>query len=251
MPDAWEYPWYAAWDLGFHCVTMAMIDPAFAKKQLLRLMSSLYQHPHGQVPAYEWDFSDTNPPVLAWAAWQVYHLDADLTGSKDVGFLSSIFRGLLTCLTNWLTTEDPAGDDLFGGGFLGMDNIGIFNRDEPLPTGGRLVQSDGTAWVAHMALQMAEIALELSQTRHGYTDDIEKMLLNFTVLTSVLESGRGGVSLWNDSAGFYCDAIVEPDGAATQLGVISMQALIPVLACAAIPVGGDSLVEAPAWARRP
>ncbi len=236
MPDAWEYPWYASWDMGFHCVTMALIDPHFAKRQLNHMLSSLYQHPHGQLPAYEWNFSDTNPPVLAWAAWQVYILDAEMSGKPDVNFLAKVFRGLISSLTNWLTTEDPAGNDLFAGGFLGMDNIGIFNRDNPLPTGGHLVQSDGTAWVAHMALQMAEMALELSRHFHGYTDVIEKMVLNFAIVSSVLESGRDGVSLWNDDAGFYCDAIVHADGSASQLGVISLQALIPVLACAAIPV---------------
>ncbi|MCB0914510.1 MAG: glucosidase [Actinobacteria bacterium] len=246
MPDAWEYPWYASWDMGFHCVTMALIDPRFAKHQLNHMLSSLYQHPHGQLPAYEWNFSDTNPPVLAWAAWQVYILDAEMSGTPDVNFLAKIFRGLISSLTNWLTTEDPAGDDLFAGGFLGMDNIGIFNRDTPLPTGGHLVQSDGTAWVAHMALQMAEMALELSRHSHGYTDMIEKMLLNFAIVSNVLETGRDGVSLWNDDAGFYCDAIVHPDGSATQLGVISLQAVIPMLACAAIPVETGS---GPGYAR--
>lgn len=236
MPDAWEYPWYASWDMGFHAVTMALIDPHFAKNQVNHMLSSLYQHPHGQLPAYEWNFSDTNPPVLAWAAWQIYTLDAEMTGTPDVNFLAKVMRGLIACLTNWLTTEDPDGNDLFAGGFLGMDNIGVFNRDNPLPTGGHLVQSDGTAWVAHMSLQMAEMALELSRHHRGYNDVIEKMLLNFAIVSNVLESGRDGVSLWNDDAGFYCDAIVHPDGSATQLGVISLQALIPMLACAAIPV---------------
>ena len=236
MPDAWEYPWYASWDMGFHCVTMALVDPHFAKKQLHRMLSSLYQHPHGQVPAYEWNFSDTNPPVLAWAAWMIYNLDRDANGTDDDTFLATAYRGLLTCLTNWLTTEDPAGNDLFAGGFLGMDNIGIFNRDDPLPTGGQLVQSDGTAWVAQMALQMTQMALELSVHQHGYGDDIEKTLLNFAIVANGLEHGRDGVSLWNDETGFYCDAIVHPDGGTTQLGVISLQSVIPLLACAAVPV---------------
>ena len=236
MPDAWEYPWYASWDMGFHCVTMALVDPHFAKKQLKHMLSSLYQHPHGAVPAYEWNFADTNPPVLAWAAWMVYSLDSDSTGKADVDFLDSTFRGLLTNLTNWLTTQDPEGNDLYGGGFLGMDNIGIFNRDEALPTGGRLEQIDGTAWVAQMALQMAEMALELSRFRRGWSDVIEKMLLNFAIVTTVLEEGRDGISLWNDDIGFYCDAIVTPDGNVSQLGVISLQAIVPMLACAAIPL---------------
>ena len=236
MPDAWEYPWYATWDSAFHIVTLALVDPHFAKQQVILLSSSLYQHPHGELPAYEWDFSNTNPPVLAWAAWQVYLLDAATTGRKDVDFLSTAYRGLLLCLTSWLNTQDPLGKDLFAGGFLGMDNIGIFNRDHPLPTGGQLVQSDGTAWVAQLVVQMAEIALELSRHQPGYDTDLERLLLDFAMMCSALENGRDGVSLWNEEAGFYCDAIVHPDGSATQLSVVSMQSLIPVLASASVPV---------------
>ena len=238
MPDAWEYPWYAAWDLAFHAVTMAMVDPAFAKKQVIYMLSSLYQHPHGEVPAYEWDFSNTNPPTLAWAAWEIYLLDKAATGKPDLGFLGTAYRGLFSCLQSWLNTQDPLGKDLYAGGFLGMDNIGVFNRDDPLPTGGQLVQSDGTAWVAQMVIQMGEIALELRKHYPGYETDIEKLLLDFAIMSSALESGRDGVSLWNDDVGFYCDAIVNPDGSHNQLGVVSMQALIPVLANAAIPAVG-------------
>lgn len=243
MPDAWEYPWYAAWDMGFHCVTMAMIDPTFAKSQLLTMLSSLYQHPHGSVPAYEWNFNDTNPPVLAWAAWQTYQIDAVITGKADIAFLASAFRNMLSCLTNWLVTEDATGTDIYGGGFLGMDNIGIFNRDEPLPTGGQLVQSDGTAWVAQMVIQMAQMALELSRHQRGYTNDIEKLLLDFSIVTNVLEHGRDGVSLWNEDTGFYCDAIVFPEGGSTQLGVISLQAVVPLLAVASVPVRGQRMAN--------
>ncbi len=239
MPDAWEYPWYAAWDLAFHAVTMALVDAPFAKKQVIYMLSSLYQHPHGEVPAYEWDFSNTNPPVLAWATWQIYVLDAASTGEPDIGFLGTAYRGLLSCLNSWLNTKDPLGKDLYAGGFLGMDNIGVFNRDHPLPTGGNLVQSDGTAWVAHLIMQMAEIALELRRHYPGYDNDIEKLLLDFAILSSALEHGRDGVSLWNDEVGFYCDSIVDPDGGHNQLGVVSMQALIPLLAVAAIGVAKD------------
>lgn len=240
MPDAWEYPWYAAWDLAFHAVTLAMVDPAFAKKQIIYMLSSLYQHPHGEVPAYEWDFSNTNPPTLAWAAYEVYRLDAASSGEPDFDFLATAYRGLLTCLTSWLNTQDPLGKNLYAGGFLGMDNIGVFNRDHPLPTGGQLVQSDGTAWVAQMVIQMGEIALELRRSYPGYLNDIEKLLLDFAILSTALESGRDGVSLWNDDVGFYCDAIVHPDGSHNQLGVVSMQALIPVLATVAVPAVGIS-----------
>ena len=240
MPDAWEYPWYAAWDLGFHCVTMALVDPHFAKMQILRILSSLYQHPHGQIPAYEWNFSDTNPPVLAWAAWQVYLIEAASGGEPDSDFLATAFRGLLSSLTNWLTTQDPAGEDLFSGGFLGMDNIGVFNRDEPLPTGGVLVQSDGTAWVAEFALQLAEIASELTKGDPGYVADLERLLLIFSIVSNVLERGRDGVSLWNEEVGFYGDVIVQPDGVTTQLGVISLQAVVPILATVAVPRPADA-----------
>ena len=241
MPDAWEYPWYATWDSAFHIATIAMVDPNFAKQQTLLLTSSLYQHPHGELPAYEWDFSNTNPPVLAWAAWQVYLLDAASTGVPDRGFLAAAYRGLLLCLTSWMNTQDPLGKDLFAGGFLGMDNIGIFNRDHQLPTGGQLVQSDGTAWVAQLVGQMAEIALELSRHAPGYDTDLERLLLDFAMMCSALEKGRDGVSLWNDDAGFYCDAIAHPDGSATQLGVISMQSLIPILATVAVAVDTEGV----------
>ena len=234
MPDAWEYPWYAAWDLAFHAVTMAMVDAPFAKKQVIYMMSSLYQHPHGEIPAYEWDFSNTNPPTLAWAAWQVYLMDAAATGTPDIGFLATAYRSLLSNLNSWLNTKDPLGKDLFAGGFLGMDNIGVFNRDHPLPTGGQLVQSDGTAWVAQYVIQLAEIALELRRFYPGYENDIEKLLLDFAIMSSALENGRDGVSLWNDDVGFYCDSIVHPDGTHNQLGVVSMQALIPLLAVISI-----------------
>ncbi|MFI0433691.1 MAG: MGH1-like glycoside hydrolase domain-containing protein, partial [Candidatus Nanopelagicales bacterium] len=245
MPDAWEYPWYAAWDLGFHAVTIAMIDPAFAKQQCLLMLSSLYQHPHGEVPAYEWDFSNANPPVLAWAVWQIYLLDAASSADSvgDVGFLATAYRQLLTYLSSWLNTKDPLGKDLYAGGFLGMDNIGIFNRDHALPTGGQLVQSDGTAWVAHLVIQMAEIALELNRHAPGYPQDIEKMLLDFAIVTDSLEHGRDGVSLWNHDVGFYCDAIVQADGSQSQLGVISMQALIPLFALATVQVAQPGFDE--------
>ncbi len=240
MPDAWEYPWYAAWDMGFHAVTMALVDSAFAKRQITLMLSSLYQHPHGQIPAYEWNFSDTNPPVLAWAAWQIYLVDYRVTGVADTNFLATAFRALLISLTEWFNTKDPAGDDLFAGGFLGMDNIGVFNRDEPLPTGGRLAEVDGTAWVAQMALQLTEIAVELSHTHHGYRADISKLLLDFTIVANVLEKGIDGYSLWNDDDGFYGDVIVNADGSSTQLGVISLQSVIPLLACISMPVNQTS-----------
>src|SRR5262249_24261789 len=161
--------------------------------QLQTLFSALYQHPHGKVPAYEWNFSDTNPPVHAWAVWQVYLLDSLLGGKSDIDFLASMFRSLWMSLTEWLNTEDPAGNDIFGGAFLGMDNIGVFNRDEPLPDGGFLGEVDGTAWVAEMVLQMIQIADELSRTRIGYRTDIAKLILDFSVLANIMEVGVDGV----------------------------------------------------------
>ena len=168
MPDAWEYPWYAAWDMGFHCVTMALVDPVFAKKQIHTMLSSLYQHPHGQTPAYEWNFSDTNPPVLAWAAWQVYLVDCAVNRRSDIDYLATTFRALLISLTEWLHTKDPAGNDLFGGGFLGWTTSEVFNRDEPRQLAGNWFRSMAPAWVAQMALQMIEIAVELSRAHGGY-----------------------------------------------------------------------------------
>lgn len=236
MPDAWEYPWFAAWDLAFHCVTMAFIDSEFAKQQTLLLLTSTTQHPHGQIPAYEWSFGDTNPPVNAWAAWQVYQMDKAHTGRGDVDFLSEAYRALLVNMTWWLNQQDSEDRGVFGGGFLGMDNIGVFDRDQPLPMGGILDQVDGTAWMATMTLQMLEISIELSQFDPGYEAMFGRWVWNAWLISRALERGVDQVSLWNDDTGFYNDVIETADGSVQPLEVISLQGLVPLFASISIPL---------------
>ena len=163
MPDKWEYPWYAAWDLAFHCISLAIVDPDFAKDQLILLLREWYMHPNGQLPAYEWAFGDVNPPVHAWAAWRVYKIERRVRGKRDRGFLESVFHKLLLNFTWWVNRKDPEGNNIFQGGFLGLDNIGVFDRSTPLPTGGHLEQSDGTSWMGMYCLNMLAIALELAK----------------------------------------------------------------------------------------
>jgi hypothetical protein len=236
MPDAWEYPWFAAWDLAFHAVTMAMIDPEFAKQQVLVLLTSTTQHPHGQIPAYEWSFGDTNPPVHAWAAWQVYQLDKRMRGVPDVAFLARAYRAVTLDVMWWLNQKDDRNRGVFGGGFLGMDNIGVFDRDQPLPTGGRLDQVDGTAWMAALTMHMLEITIELSQHDPGFLSMLGRWLWDGWLIAGALDGNRGGVSLWNEGTGFYHDVIELPDGSASSLEVFSMQGLVPLFAGISIPV---------------
>jgi hypothetical protein len=243
MPDAWEYPWFAAWDLAFHCVAVALIDPDFAKEQVLILLSSLYQHPHGQIPAYEWSFGDTNPPVHAWAAWQVYQLDRRAKGTGDRDFLSSAYRAVTLDVMWWLNQKDGENRGVFGGGFLGMDNIGVFDRDEPLPTGGMLDQVDGTAWMATLVLQMLEITIELSHHDPGYLRMFGRWVWDGWLIANALEKGAGHVSFWNEETGFYHDVIEFPDGSAQSLEVFSMQSVVPLFACISIPVEATAALE--------
>ena len=240
MPDAWEYPWFAAWDLAFHCVTMALIDPDYAKEQVLLLLTSLTQHPHGQIPAYEWSFGDTNPPVHAWAAWQVYQLDRAARGTGDTGFLSKAYRAVTLDLMWWLNQKDDRNRGVFGGGFLGMDNIGVFDRDQPLPTGGTLDEVDGTAWMATLALQMLEITVELSSTDPGIEPMFGRWVWDAWLVANALEKGAGHVSFWNDGTGFYHDVIEMPDSSAQSLEVFSMQAIVPLFAGISIPASSAS-----------
>ncbi len=244
MPDAWEYPWYAAWDLGFHCVTMAMIDPDFAKDQVLLLLSSVFQHPHGQIPAYEWSFGDTNPPVHAWAAWQVYQLDRRAKGIGDFAFLSQSYRAVTLDVVWWLNQKDADNRGIFGGGFLGMDNIGVFDRDQPLPTGGKLAQVDGTSWVATLVLQMLEITVELAKLEPGYDRMFGRWVWDGWLVANALEKGSGNVSLWNEETGFYHDVIEMPDGSAHSLEVFSMQSIVPLFASISIPLTAHLELEA-------
>jgi hypothetical protein len=188
MPDTWEYPWFAAWDLAFHCIPLALVDPDFAKKQLILLLREWYMHPNGQVPAYEWAFGDVNPPVHAWAAWRVYKIEKRTTGKADRDFLERVFHKLLLNFTWWVNRKDSEGHNVFQGGFLGLDNIGVFDRSSPLPTGGHLEQSDGTAWMGMYCLNMMMMALELARGNHAYEDVATKFFEHFLSIADALNN---------------------------------------------------------------
>jgi hypothetical protein len=231
MPDKWEYPWYAAWDLAFHTVSIALIDPEWAKRQLLLLLREWYMHPNGQLPAYEWELGDVNPPVHAWAAWQVYQITRDATGQADIGFLERVFHKLLLNFTWWVNRKDTDGNNVFQGGFLGLDNIGVFNRSKPLPMAGQLEQADGTAWMAMYSLNMLAIALELARTKPAYEDVATKFFEHFIYIAAAFYSmGSQDVSLWDEEDGFFYDVLHAPDGAFIPLRVRSFVGLIPLLA---------------------
>ncbi len=231
MPDNWEYPWFAAWDLSFHAVTLALIDPAFAKAQLLLLTREWYMHPNGQLPAYEWRFGDVNPPVHAWAAWRVYQIDRRMTGRGDLGFLERTFHKLLLNFTWWVNRKDLDGANVFQGGFLGLDNIGLFDRDAPLPGGAHLGQADGTAWMGMFCLNMLAIALELAHHDIVYEDIATKFFEHFLYIAGALNNlGGAGVSLWDDEDGFYYDVLHFDSGEVMPLRVRSLVGLIPLLA---------------------
>jgi hypothetical protein len=231
MPDKWEYPWYAAWDLAFHCIPLALVDPDFAKEQLVLMLREWYMHPNGQIPAYEWALGDVNPPVHAWAAWRVYKIDAKRTGQPDVAFLERIFHKLMLNFTWWVNRKDAEGRNLFQGGFLGLDNIGVFDRSAPLPTGGYIEQSDGTSWMAMYTLNMLAIALELAHRDPVYEDVASKFFEHFVHITHAMNHmARDGVGLWDEADGFYYDVLHLPDGARHPLKVRSMVGLIPLFA---------------------
>jgi len=243
MPDAWEYPWFAAWDLAFHCVAMALIDPEFAKQQVLVLQQSTAQHPHGQIPAYEWSFGDTNPPVHAWAGWQVYQLDRARTGTGDRDFLAMVYRSATLGAMWWLNQKDASNRGVFGGGFLGMDNIGVFDRDHPLPTGGTLAQVDGTAWMAALTIHLLEMTIELAVEDPGYLRMLGRWVWDAWLIANALEKGSDHVSFWNEATGFYHDVIELPDGTSRSLEVFSMQGVVPLFAGFAIPVTATDAVR--------
>jgi hypothetical protein len=231
MPDKWEYPWYAAWDLAFHTIPLALIDPDFAKAQLILFLREWYMHPNGQIPAYEWAFGDVNPPVHAWAVWRVYKIDRRVTGVADRAFLEKAFQKLLLNFTWWVNRKDTEGKNVFEGGFLGLDNIGVFDRSAPLPTGGRIEQSDGTSWMGMYCLNMLAIALELSQTNPAYEDIASKFFEHFVYIARAMNDlGSGGITLWDEEDGFYYDVLHTGAGAAQQLKVRSMVGLIPLFA---------------------
>ncbi len=231
MPDKWEYPWYATWDLAFHAVALGLIDPDYAKEQLLLFLREWYMHPNGQLPAYEWSFDDVNPPVHAWAAWRVYKIERRVRGRADRAFLERIFHKLLLNFTWWVNRKDPNDMNLFEGGFLGLDNIGLFDRSRPLPGGGILEQSDGTSWMAMYCLNMLAIALELARDDPAYEDVACKFFEHFVYIGEAMNNiGGGGLGLWDEQDGFYYNVLCLPDGAHQVLRVRSIVGLIPLFA---------------------
>jgi len=231
MPDKWEYPWYAAWDLAFHCIPLALVDSEFAKEQLTLMLREWYMHPNGQIPAYEWAFGDVNPPVHAWAAWRVYKIDKKRTGKGDREFLMRVFHKLLLNFTWWVNRKDAEGMNIFQGGFLGLDNIGVFDRSAPLPTGGYLEQSDGTSWMAMYTLNLLAIALELAAEEPAYEDVASKFWEHFIYIAHAMSHrGHDGMGLWNDDDGFFYDVLKLPDGRHFPMKIRSMVGLIPLFA---------------------
>jgi hypothetical protein len=234
MPDKWEYPWYAAWDLAFHCVALAPIDPEFAKAQLVLLPREWYMHPNGQLPAYEWNFGDANPPVHAWAAWRVFQIDRKRRGHGDLTFLERIFHKLLLNFTWWVNRKDAHGRNVFQGGFLGLDNIGVFDRSAPLPTGGLMDQADGTSWMAMYCLSLMRIALELALHNPVYQDIATKFFEHFLgiaeAMTRIGDHGGAGFGLWDEEDEFFYDVLELPDSRALPLKVRSMVGLVPLFA---------------------
>jgi Mannosylglycerate hydrolase MGH1-like glycoside hydrolase domain len=243
MPDKWEYPWFAAWDLAFHCAPLSLVDVDFAKQQVELLLRTRYMHPNGQIPAYEWNFSDVNPPVTAWAALYVYEREAEIRGEGDVEFLKLVFDRLLANFTWWVNRKDPDDRNLFQGGFLGLDNIGIFDRSAPLPGGGTLEQADGTAWMALYSQWMLQIAVELSKHDSVYVDMALKFLSHFVWIAIAMNPPEGQAALWDEQDGFYYDVMRMPDGQAIQLKVRSLVGLLPI--CAATVFEGELLEHYP------
>ena len=231
MPDKWEYPWFAAWDLAFHCIPLALVDSEFAKEQLTLMVREWYMHPNGQLPAYEWAMDDVNPPVHAWAAFRVYKMEEKRTGVPDRSFLERVFHKLLLNFTWWVNRKDPEGRNVFQGGFLGLDNIGIFDRSGPLPTGGRLDQSDGTSWMAMFTLNLLAIAMELAKENPAYEDVASKFWEHFLYISEAMNSlGAEGDGLWDREDGFFYDVLHLPDGERMPVKIRSIVGLIPLFA---------------------
>ncbi|MGE5220214.1 MAG: MGH1-like glycoside hydrolase domain-containing protein, partial [Chloroflexota bacterium] len=249
MPDKWEYPWYAAWDLAFHCIALALVDADFAKDQLLLMTREWYMHPNGQLPAYEWAFGDVNPPVHAWAAWRVYKLEMKRRGDGDRKFLERIFQKLLLNFTWWVNRKDAEGMNLFQGGFLGLDNIGVFDRSQPLPTGGHLEQSDATSWMAMFSLNLLAIALELAREDPAYEDVASKFWEHFLYIANAINHlGSDGAGMWDEEDGFFYDVLHFGNGEHFPLKARSMVGLIPLFAVETLEP--DTLARLPGFARR-
>jgi len=231
MPDKWEYPWYAAWDLAFHCIPLALVDSDFAKEQLVLMLREWYMHPNGQLPAYEWAFGDVNPPVHAWAAWRVYKIDKKRNGVGDTLFLKRVFQKLLLNFTWWVNRKDADGMNIFQGGFLGLDNIGVFDRSAPLPTGGHIAQSDGTSWMAMYALNLLAIAMELAKEDPSYEDVASKFWEHFLHIARAMNNrGDEAIRLWDDEDGFFYDVLHLPHDKPLPMKVRSMVGLVPLFA---------------------
>jgi hypothetical protein len=231
MPDKWEYPWYAAWDLAFHCVPLALVDCEFAKQQIILMLREWYMHPNGQLPAYEWALGDVNPPVHAWAAWRVYKIDKKRRGVGDRAFLARVFQKLLLNFTWWVNRKDSEGRNVFQGGFLGLDNIGVFDRSAPLPTGGFMEQADGTGWMGMYCLNLLAIALELASEDQAYEDVASKFWEHFLYIANAINHlGSDGTGMWDREDGFYYDVLHVPDGSHVPLKVRSIVGLIPLFA---------------------
>ncbi len=231
MPDKWEYPWFASWDLGFHCVALSLVDPEFAKRQLVLMGREWYMHPNGQFPAYEWNFSDVNPPVHAIAGWRIYRLEQMRTGKGDRNFLERAFHKLMLNFMWWVNREDEQGRNIFQGGFLGLDNIGVFDRSQPLPTGGTVNQSDGTAWMAMYALNLMRIALELAREDSTYEDAASKFFEHFLYIARAMSDIAGeGIGLWDETDNFYYSVLNLPNGQNVPIRLRSVVGLIPLFA---------------------
>ena len=248
MPDKWEYPWFAAWDLAFHVIALTLVDEDFAKGQLELMLRSEYLHPNGQLPAYEWNFGDVNPPVHAWATIFTYRLEEAARGQGDVDWLERVFHKLLLNFTWWVNRKDRTGNNLFEGGFLGLDNIGVFDRSSPLPTGGYLDQADGTAWMALFSQNMLEIASELAMHRPSYVPLVEKFIEHFLWIATSMTHGGAASGLWDEEDGFFYDVLRLPDGSAQRLKVRSMVGLLPL--CAVTAFEGDLLRRYPEFGER-
>lgn len=245
MPDKWEYPWFAAWDLAFHMIPFDKIDPDFAKKQLILMLREWYMHPNGQIPAYEWNFSDVNPPVHAWAVWRVYKMTGK-RGARDLDFLAQCFHKLLINFTWWVNRKDPHGKNLFAGGFLGLDNIGAFDRSKPLPDGYHLEQADGTAWMAFFCATMLSISLELAGHDPAYEGVASKFFEHFVAIAEAMNT-LGGTGLWNEKDGFYYD-MLQADHTTIPMAIRSMVGLLPICAVEVLPV--ETINKLPRFKKR-
>jgi hypothetical protein len=248
MPDKWEYPWYAAWDLAFHVLSLTLVDPDFGKQQLKLMLRERYMHPNGQMPAYEWNFGDVNPPVHAWSTIFTYRLEKGQKGEGDKDWLKSCFQKLLLNFTWWVNRKDRSGRNVFEGGFLGLDNIGVFDRSAPLPTGGYLEQADGTAWMAIYCQNMLEIAAELAMTDPDYGDMALKFSEHFLWIASAMGHMGGNTGMWDEEDGFFYDVLRLPNGEAQRLKVRSMVGLLPL--CAATAFDGELIKKYPELGER-